>query len=151
MELEQSFLFRGLPREVNAEIRGFAQVREFAQDDTLFQEGDPADEIYVLRDGRVELTYTLPQDQTAEMLITRIGPGENFAWSALAGGETMSSRARALSASSAFTIPLEGLHGLFLKHPEAGYQVMTILAQQILKRLRETRKELRWLHQGVMK
>lgn len=149
MDLEHALLFRDLPRSLTASIRSLARVRQYAKDDTLFLEGDPADEIYVLRDGRVELTYTLPQDPLTEILITHIEPGENFAWSALAQGETLSSRARALEDSSTYTIPVETLHAFFAEHPGVGYQVMTILAQQILRRLRETRKELRWLHQGV--
>src|SRR5262245_23161046 len=109
VDLEHSLLFRGLSRSLAARIRSLAKLRQFAKDDTLFLEGDPADEIYVLRDGRVELTYTLPQDPLAEILITHIGPGENFAWSALAQGETLSSRARALEDSNAYTIPIETL------------------------------------------
>ena len=149
MELEHSLLFRDLPRPLAARVRSLAGIRHFAKDETLFLEGDPANEIYVLREGRVELTYTLPQDPLAEILISNIEPGENFAWSALARGETLSSRARAMTDSCAFTIALEDLQAFFAEHPEAGYHVMTILAQQILRRLRETRKELRWLHQGV--
>ncbi|MBI4605633.1 MAG: cyclic nucleotide-binding domain-containing protein [Planctomycetes bacterium] len=149
MELEHCVLFRGLSRDVNARIRSLARIQRYARDETLFLEGDPATDIYVLKDGRVELTYTLPQDPTSEILIAHVHPGENFAWSALARGETLSSRARALVDSNVYAIALEELHALFLEHPEAGYQVMTILAQQILRRLRDTRKELRWLHQGV--
>ena len=149
MDLEQCILFRGLEPGITAKIRRLAKVRNCPCGETLFYEGDPATDLYILKDGRVELTYTLPQDPDTELLITNIGPGENFAWSALAQGETLSSHARAVLDSSAYTIPLDELHEIFLEHPQAGYEVMTILAQQILRRLRETRKELRWLHQGA--
>ena len=93
--------------------------------------------------------YTLPQDPSTEIRITQVAPGETFAWSALALGETLSARARAMVDSSAYIIPAAGLHSLFREQPRAGYLVMTRLSQQILTRLRETRKELRWLHQGA--
>ena len=149
MRLEEAEIFTGLSRDVIARIEVIARVRNYAQDETLFSEGDTADDLFVLRSGRVELTYSLPQDPTSEIRITDIGPGENFAWSALAMGRTLSSHARAVVDSSAFEIPVSKLHGLFYEFPYAGYQVMSRLAQQILSRLRETRRELRWLHQNA--
>lgn len=149
MDLEQSALFNGLSKDVLARIQRLARVQNFARGETLFNEGDPAEDLYILHTGRVELTYTLPQDPTTEIRITQIDPGENFAWSALAHGKTLSSHARAMVDSGAFIIPVTELHALFLEFPRAGYQVMTRLAHQILTRLRETRKELRWLHQGA--
>ena len=46
-------------------------------------------------------------------------------------------------------VPGRKLHALFYEYPFAGYQVMTRLSRQIFTRLRETRKELRWLHQSA--
>jgi|RhiMethySRZTD1v2_1073278.scaffolds.fasta_scaffold167930_3 CRP-like cAMP-binding protein len=149
LNLEQTQLFTGLSADVLARIEELAHVETFAAGQTLFFEGDPAEELYILREGRIELTYTLPQDSTTEIRITQVGPGENFAWSALALGGTLSSHARALSTSNAFVIPVQRLHSVFYEFPYAGYKVMTRLSQQILTRLRETRKELRWLHQGA--
>jgi CRP/FNR family transcriptional regulator, cyclic AMP receptor protein len=149
VEIAQATLFLDLSGDVIARVRDLARVHEYAAGETIFNEGDPADDIYILREGFVELTYTLPQDPSTEIRITRISPGETFAWSALAKGGTLSSHARALVASSAYTIPADRLHAFFAERPEAGYEVMTRLAQQILARLRETRKELRWLHHGA--
>jgi CRP-like cAMP-binding protein len=149
VEIENATLFGGLPADVLAKVRELARVRDYAAGETIFNEGDPTEDIYILREGSVELTYTLPQDPTTEIRITRVAPGETFAWSALAKGGTLSSHAKALVPSSAYTIPADRLHALFAQHAEAGYEVMTRLAQQILARLRETRKELRWLHHGA--
>jgi CRP-like cAMP-binding protein len=149
VDLERSALFIGLSGDVVGKIKRLVRVQSYAQDESLFYEGDPADDLYILRTGRVELTYTLPQDATTEIRITQIDPGENFAWSSLAQGKTLSSHARAMVDSSAHILPVADLHALFLEHPRSGYEVMSRLAQQILTRLRETRKELRWLHQGA--
>jgi CRP-like cAMP-binding protein len=149
MELEQAKLFRELSPDVLARIRRLARVQEHVAGDTIFSEGDPAQDLYILREGSVELSYTLPQDPTTEIRITRIAPGETFAWSALARGGTMSAHALSLVPSSAYVISAERLHGLFAEHPEAGYEVMSRLAREILERLRETRRELRWLHQSA--
>jgi CRP-like cAMP-binding protein len=149
VELEQAVLFGQLSGDLIARVKVLAQIKKYVQGETIFNEGDTAEDIYILREGKVELTYTLPQDPAAELRITDVSPGQTFAWSALAMGETLSAHARALESSSVFIIPAAKLHSIFLKNPVAGYQVMTRLAQQILDRLRQTRGELRWLHQGA--
>jgi CRP-like cAMP-binding protein len=149
MDLERATLFSGVSKEVQEAIACLARISEYACGATIFVENDPAVDIYILREGEVELSYTLPQDPSSEIRIARISPGETFAWSALARGETLSAHARALVASSAFIIPADRLHGLLAQHPAAGYEIMTRLSGQILERLRVTRRELRWLHQGA--
>lgn len=147
MELERTELFVGLSADVIARIQTMARVEYFHEDETIFSEGDTAQDLFVLRSGQVELTYTLPQDPLTAIRIARVMPGENFAWSALAKGDTLSSQARATVNSSVYVIPARKLHALFFEYPFAGYQVMTRLSKLIFSRLRETRKELRWLHQ----
>src|SRR5688572_8312843 len=94
MEIEKAILFGGLPVDFLAKVRELARVRDYAAGETIFHEGDPADDIYILREGSVELSYTLPQDPTSEIRIARVAPGETFAWSALVKGGTLSSHAR---------------------------------------------------------
>ena len=149
MKLESAILFSGIPGDVLEGINRLARIGDYPQGDTIFNEGEPAEDIYILREGEVELSYTLPQDPTSEFRIARIKPGETFAWSALARGQTLSAHARAMVPSSAFIIPAARLHALLAEHPGAGYEIMTRLAGQILERLRVTRRELRWLHQGA--
>jgi len=149
VELQDAVLFAEIPHDIIAQVVSLARVVDFGRDETIFNEGDPALDIYILRDGKVELTYTLPQDSTTEIRISSVCPGQTFAWSALVGGGTLSAHARALEPSSAFLLPAAELHAIFLEHPIEGYEVMRRLAQQILQRLRDTRRELRWLHQGA--
>jgi CRP-like cAMP-binding protein len=146
VNLENSLLFQGLPRDVLAKIEDLARVDEFKPGERIFREGEPAMDLYILREGKVELTYTLPNDPDTDIRINDVSPGQVFAWSALAKGDTLSAQARAILASSAYIIPAEPLHHVFAEHPYAGYEVMTRLAQQLLQRLRQTRRELRWSH-----
>jgi CRP-like cAMP-binding protein len=147
MDLEHTDLFSDVAPEALSRIKELVIVRHYAADETIFAEGALATDVYILDRGRVELTYSLPQDPTTKFLITCIEPGENFAWSSLALGETLSSHARAMESSSVCVISAKGLHAIFVEHPDAGYRVMTKLSQQILTRLRDSRKKLRWLHQ----
>jgi len=149
VELEQAALFQGLPAEVLAKIRQLAKVRNYLGNEVIFSEGDPAADFYILRDGKVLLTFTMPHDPATEIRIAQVEPGETFAWAALAREDTLSSKAVALDDSSAYILPARDLHAVLREYPTAGYEVMTRLADRILSRLRQTRKELRWLHHGA--
>jgi len=149
VELEETALFRGIDPAALSRIRQISRVRNYLGNETIFREGEPATDFYILRDGKVLLTFTLPRDPTTEFRIATIGPGETFAWAALAREETLSSQARALDDSSVYIVPARELHTILLEHPAAGYEVMTRLADRILSRLRQTRVELRWLYQGA--
>ena len=146
MDLDNATLFQGLPKDVLAKIHTLAHVEDYSAGDKIFREGEPAVDLYILREGKVELTYTLPNDPDTDIRISLVAPGEVFAWSALARGDTMTAQARAVVPSKAYIISANALHDVFAEHPYAGYDVMTRLAQQIIERLRLTRRELRWTH-----
>ena len=95
VNLENSLLFQGLPRDVLARIEDLARVDEFKSGERIFREGEPAVDLYILREGKVELTYTLPNDPDTDIRINDVSPGEVFAWSALAKGDTAAAKQQA--------------------------------------------------------
>jgi len=147
--LEESWLFHGLPPAIQGKIRLLATEEHFPCDSTIFAEGDPANTLYILGDGEVELTYVLPCRDPVTMRIARLGPGEVFGWSALARGEKMTADARSLCECSAYLINAIPLLEVMDQDPPSGYRVMTRLAQLIAKRLRDTRTELRWIQSSI--
>lgn len=147
--LEESALFKGLSPAVLARIRGLAKEERFENGATIFAEGDPADDLYILGEGEVELSYVIPSNSPVTIRITRIEPGETFGWSALTGAERLTAHARALSETSAYLIHARKLIEILDSEPQSGYLVMTRLAQLIAKRLRDTRNELRWIQSAI--
>ena len=145
VRFESCTLFQGLPAAVLEGVGRLVVEREYPADATIFLEGDPAVELSILASGEVELDYTLPGRPSVILCITKVSPGEMFAWSALAGNATLTARARALEASQVYSIPATPLREILHAHPEAGYQVMTRLTELVASRLRDTREQLRWL------
>ena len=143
--LESCTLFQGLPATVLQKIGRLVVESEYPADATIFVEGDPATALRILASGEVELDYTLPGRPDVILCITRVSPGEMFAWSALANNATLTARARALAACCVYDIPATPLREILHDHPEAGYKVMTRLAELVASRLRDTREQLRWL------
>jgi CRP/FNR family cyclic AMP-dependent transcriptional regulator len=56
---------------------------EYGADSAIFRQGDPADAVFYLRDGRVELTVA--SDQGKEVSVAVLGGGEFFGEGCLAG------------------------------------------------------------------
>ena len=138
-------LFTDLPSDVLERIQGLVCEREFDENTTIFNEGDPAEELFILASGEVELDYTLPNQPDTVLRITRIAPGEVFAWSALAGLSRLSAKGRTLQKSRVYAISGSDLRELFKSSPETGYLVMSRLTAVVASRLIDSRLQLRWL------
>ena len=145
VRFERCTLFQGLPAAVLDEIGGVVVESEHLAGATIFVEGDPAAELRILASGEVGLDYTLPGRPDVILPITKVSPGELFAWSALAGNAILTARARALEASHVYNITAAPLREILQAHPQVGYQVMTRLTELVASRLRDTREQLRWL------
>jgi len=147
--IRDSWLFEGLPGEVLSRIEELATEKKYPSGTTIFSEGDPADDLYILAQGEVDLTYVLHCRSPVTMRIARVLPGEVFAWSALAQNEKLTADARALVDCTACLIPADKLLEIMNGDPQIGYTVMSRLSQLIAKRLRDTRTELRWIQSSI--
>ncbi len=147
--MKDSWLFEGLPVDVVKKINELAVERKYPSGSTIFSEGDPARDLYILGQGEVELTYVLHCRSPVTMRIARVLPGEVFAWSALAQNEKLTADARALADSTAYLIPADKLLEIMEGDHSVGYKIMARLSQLIAKRLRDTRTELRWIQSSI--
>nr|WP_245850444.1 MFS transporter [Mycobacterium angelicum] len=66
-------LFAGLDDETLADLRRSAEEIELEAGSYLFREGDPADSLYVVRDGRVQAIQSLAG---AQVVVREVGRGE---------------------------------------------------------------------------
>jgi len=148
LDIARCALFEGIPQEQLAEIASLCRTVRFSKGTTIFREADQADQVFILRSGKVDLTFTLPgKAKGTRVPIRTILPGELFAWSPLVGGEPLSAQADAVEDCEACCIQASELRKLLDAHPEVGYWVMSRLAELIAQRLRDTRAQLRWVMQ----
>ncbi len=151
VDWENSYFFNGvaLSNEPVEEIRALVREQVFKANEEIFDEGDDATNVYILKSGQVELTFTLPTHRDQTVRITVVRPGELFAWSGLTGGTQLTARACAIEDSEAFIIPASGLRKVMDSHPDFGYRAMDRLASLIATRLSLTRTQLQWLTSSV--
>src|ERR1035441_8470377 len=76
MPLESSKLFGHLPPADLAKVCKVAQERSYSPNQPIFQEGDPGDGIYVVKDGIVSLTKVVAHGEARPL--SRASEGDHF-------------------------------------------------------------------------
>ena len=92
-------LFEGLSLDTLAQIVSLSYPKQANAGDFFFNEGDQADEFFVLTAGRVKLTQLTPDGQ--QIVLRLIGPGDAFGGVGAFGDPTYPISAEAVETASA--------------------------------------------------
>jgi CRP-like cAMP-binding protein len=160
-ELFKGFpIFSDIPQEHLSEIAQFGKVFEFGLNETIFQDGENASDLYGVVDGEVELSLMvrdkilktdiqyeesiLTHFETIEknIIVDSIEPGEIFGWSALVKPSLYTSFANCSKPSRIISLPADKLKATFDKNPQIGYVFMERVAVIISQRLRNRTEKL---------
>ena len=113
---------------------------------TLFNEGQPAEVLYFLEDGHVDLYHTIgetnPSDVRKWISVGEINPGEPFSISALIEPYILSSTARVSRPSRIIKIEAKLLRALIDKDHKLAYQLTYQAAKAVIERLHSTHIQL---------
>ena len=90
-------LFAGLEPDELAGVEGFTRRLPLSAGEALFQEGDRADRLFLIRSGRLKVFKSSPQGR--EQILSVLGPGEPVGEAAVFAGESFPAGAEALEAS----------------------------------------------------
>jgi CRP-like cAMP-binding protein len=136
--LNEAQLFAGLSEEECRVLAGLARRRTARAGEGLFRVGDPADEVYVIFRGRVELTFPLVvMGETKETRFQSLEAGRTLAWSALVPPHRLTMSARASTDVELLGFERARMLGLFAERPAIGHAVMTNLCRVVAGRLHE--------------
>jgi CRP-like cAMP-binding protein len=148
-ELDKIELFKGLNDGQLETIRKFCQKLEFNRGDRLFKEGDPADFLWIVTDGQVDLRFELPgnrptSDQTT---ISTLSVEEQkkriLGWSCFVPPHQMRlSGYFGTRSCSVIKISKAELVSLFEKDPQMGYVVMSYLVKVVGFRFNQFQDEI---------
>lgn len=135
----QVLLFAALSSDEHARLAAMSTVERFAPGDVVFEEGDPSGDLYVMLDGRVNLSVRVPGQPDKSVLSLR--GGELLGWSALLG------RARAATAVSVtetrlLRLPRSELLELCESDHHVGYAIMRQVVEEMGDRLQHTRIQM---------
>lgn len=135
-------LFRDLGRKETEEILRAAAWRQIEAGEYFFLQGDPAERVYLLVEGRVRL---LQVTQDGQQIVFKVAaPWNLMAVVALVQGTSYPVSAQAVENSRALSWPRDYLNGFAQKSPALAFGVMELMAasvQEFQDKLREQATE----------
>jgi CRP/FNR family cyclic AMP-dependent transcriptional regulator len=142
MDSTSTYLFEGLTEGQMKKILAAGKEIPVKKGQQIIKEGQPANGVYIVRSGAVELMTTVEKDFDLPISILR-DPGDVFGTSALVPPCQYSLSARCMEDGILFCMETAGLRKLAAEDREIGCQMMTNLAAHFLDRLKETRQEVK--------
>ena len=121
-------------------VGGCARYRHFQDGEYLFHEGDPANEFFLVRHGKVALEITAPG--RAPIVFATIGEGEIVGASWLVPPYRWMFDARAVELTRAIGINAECLRGKCEADHHLGYEMMKRFLPIFVNRLHATRLQI---------
>jgi CRP/FNR family cyclic AMP-dependent transcriptional regulator len=109
---------------------------EFSADTVLFEQGDPADNLFAIVSGEVVVNFK-PDDGPA-IVVARVQPGSIVGWSAALGSRRYTSGAVCTTYTQLLRVRGDDLRRLCLQHPDTGSIFLDRLATVIAERLHST-------------
>ena len=120
-----------MDQEVLKEIDKIMLKKTCAEGTVLFERGESANNLYILREGSIELTIG-DNGHVTHVIKT---PGEAFGWSSLVNHHVYTASAVCSSPTEVIRIDSEKLNMIFESNPAAGLMFFRRLAEIISKRV----------------
>ena len=128
------------------EIAMIADEVTAEKEEELFEECEPAKNLYLLLEGSVELYYKSEEEyhpkESKEFAVGEINPGEVFAFSAVINPYVLNATARCSRPSRLVKIDAVALREMFEENPKMGYIAMHQVTKALMERLAYTRVQL---------
>jgi CRP/FNR family cyclic AMP-dependent transcriptional regulator len=122
-------LFRGLGPDDLEQLAARAAVRALQRNDVLFYEGDDAEALYVVQDGRIAIANRSPDGR--ESVVALMERGDLLGEMQLFERQGRSAEARALEASTVVEVPFDVVRTMLEGRPELLWGVVELLARRI--------------------
>ncbi len=127
--LANSRLLGALPPAVLSPLLQVAEERYFSAGSEIFKQGDPGDGVYVVQEGRVELSGALGPAQ--RQVFARVGPGDLFGEMAVVEDKPRSANAIAATDAAVVFIPRAAMLTAVQQSPELAFGLLREISQRL--------------------
>jgi CRP-like cAMP-binding protein len=146
--LDHVLAFQGFSQEQISRIRPLFLLIYAPTGTVIFEQGEPAESLYVLINGEVAIRFK--PDDGPEGVIAHVRPEGVVGWSAALGNPHYTSSAVCTSDCQMLRVRKSDLRHLCEDYPETGLLFLDRLAAMIAERLRTTHPQLMvLLEQGL--
>lgn len=122
---------------------------EFPEGTVVFEQGDPAEYIYLVISGEAVIRYK--PDDGSEIVVARVRPGGVIGWSAVIGRQRYTSAVICSTHTQALRLRSADLQALCEQHPETGRLILSRLTDILAERFRNIRPEVLALLENNMR
>lgn len=129
-------LFKGLTDDDRAALAALMDETSLKRGESLFQEGDDGDHLYLVVEGKVKLSHTANDGR--ENLIAVLGPGEIIGELSLFDLEPRSSTVTAIAPTKLYTLSHATMREYIENHPKLAISML----RQLALRLRNTNQQM---------
>jgi uncharacterized membrane protein len=130
-------IFRLLDDTERSTLAALFQERACVVGETIFHGGEPGDELFLVKEGRVHVFLT--SDSGDKIILADAAPGDVFGEISLLDGGPRTASAAAVDATTVLTLDRDKLFELVQQHPHVALDLLTVMGQ----RLRATDQLLR--------
>lgn len=141
-QLKKYSFFKPLTDERAEAIIASAKTTNIPADTEVLREGQQADNLYLVLEGRLSLAMYVPGRPPEKSIVSTISRGELLGWSALLPGRMWQATARTLKPTRLLVINGAELRALCDRDHETGYSVMKHVLAVVGQRLTESRLQL---------
>jgi diguanylate cyclase (GGDEF)-like protein len=134
--LERVGVFSLLSHEEVERVTSHLAAAELAEGQTLFREGEAGKELYILAEGKVAISISLPDG--SEQQIAQFVPGDFFGEMSIFDNAPRSATCRALAHSVVFSLSKDAFSHIIAQHPRIALKLMYRMLNVTTQRLRGT-------------
>ena len=138
--LKRVYLFADLDGTQRADFAKIAEVLSLPAEHMIFDVGDPATALFLIKDGTIRITTTSAGAHIID--VATLGPGSHFGEMALIDKAPRSATAKTLEPTSVFRFDYEKIRALLDRSPSIASIFYRALAHFLSHRLRQTTTDL---------
>ncbi len=127
--LDATELFSALPEPALARLRKRTTKRTYGRNELLFNQGDPAHEMFVVEQGRIAIATKAPDGR--ESVVAVLENGGLIGEMGLFDGAPRSADARALTESRLLVLDYSAVREALEAHPDVLWVVVRLLARRL--------------------
>lgn len=122
-------LFSALDPDAVASVAAAARPCTLQRNDLVFSEGDHADDLYVVREGRIAITIRSADGR--ESVVALMEADDLFGEMPFFDGEGRSADARALEPAELLAVPYQALRDVLEERPKLLWKVTELMARRL--------------------
>ena len=115
--------------DTDFQIRASYQ-RSFGEGETIFDEGESGDKLYVIQSGEIELSRTR---EGGQRVVARLGPGNFFGELGVVLGKPWTTTAVAVSSTRVLELDRQTLESMCLAQPAIAIRMIRVLVSRLIE------------------